>query len=48
MKAKPMRARLIALSAIEIKGCPFRRGLNQLWRNQMLALPYRRQEYTTT
>ena len=23
--------------AIEIKGCPFRRGLNQLWRNQMLA-----------
>lgn len=21
----------------EIKGCPFRRGLNQLWRNQMLA-----------
>ncbi len=23
--------------AIEIKGCPFRYGLNQLWRNQMLA-----------
>lgn len=23
--------------AIEIKGCPFRHGLNQLWRNQMLA-----------
>lgn len=23
--------------AIEIKGCPFRDGLNQLWRNQMLA-----------
>lgn len=23
--------------AIEIKGCPFRRGLNQLWRNQILA-----------
>lgn len=23
--------------AIEIKGCPFRYGLNQLWRNQMLT-----------
>ena len=23
--------------SIGIKGCPFRRGLNQLWRNQMLA-----------
>lgn len=25
------------LGAIEIKGCPFKDGLNQLWRNQMLA-----------
>ena len=24
-------------SVVGIKGCPFRHGLNQLWRNQMLA-----------
>lgn len=28
---------------LEIKGCPFRRGLNQLWRNQLLAIALERQ-----
>ena len=28
---------------LEIKGCPFRRGLNQSWRNQLLAIALERQ-----
>lgn len=28
---------------LEIKGCPFRRGMNQLWRNQLLAIALERQ-----
>ena len=28
---------------LDLKGCPFRRGLNQLWRNQLLAIALERQ-----